>query len=108
MVWDSNQTDVNPSLDENTVFFPEVSPLASINQLTIQSSWGEPYIVVSTASSTVAGSITKALESYGVPRSSIMLDGLSSPDVRLMPYMPDTLEVVARMNNDGFSPALEE
>jgi len=96
---------------ENGVFFPEVSPLPSLNQLTMSaSSWGDPYIVVTTGSQEIADTVKETLVAAGAPEESVYFDGLSHPSVQLSSgddsTTPDVLEVVVRLNHDNFTPEL--
>ncbi|GMH88424.1 hypothetical protein TrST_g13992 [Triparma strigata] len=93
---------------EDEVYFPEVSPLPSINQKTMGDRWGEPFIVVTTGSQETADSIKGALVASGAPSDAIFFDGLSHPSVKLGGETPDVLEVVVRLNNNEFADELAE
>ncbi|GMH93552.1 hypothetical protein TL16_g12659 [Triparma laevis f. inornata] len=93
---------------EDEVYFPEVSPLPSINQKTMGDRWGEPFIVVTTGSQETADSIKEALVASGAPSDAIFFDGLSHPSVKLGGETPDVLEVVVRLNNNEFTDELTE
>lgn len=97
----------NPLLARSSqVFFPEVSPLPSINQLTMGTPPGSPYIIVSTGDADLADKITTTLVAAGAPEESIHHDGLSHPSLTLDGESADVLEVVARINNKDFSKEL--
>lgn len=93
-------------MNENEVYFPEVSPIPSINQLTMGTSPGTPYIIIITGDADIADTITQTLLSTGAMDESIHLDGISHPSISVGGETPDVLEIVARPNNKDFSPEL--
>ncbi|GMH96338.1 hypothetical protein TrST_g1420 [Triparma strigata] len=98
--------DTRPDKSPDTVYFPEVAPYAPISHLKLPD-WGEPYVVVSTGSTELAQTITSALTDSGLQQSSVILDGLVHPAVDLADTeLPDTLQVVVRMNSAEFGDEL--
>ena len=95
-------------MSEDEVYFPEVSPLPTINQNTMGERWGEPFIVVTTGSLDTAGAVKEALVAAGAPEDAIYFDGLSHPSLKLSGETPDVLEVVVRLNNNDFTPDLAD
>jgi len=93
---------------EDEVYFPEVSPLPTINQKTMGDRWGEPFIIVTTGSQDTADAVKEALVAAGAPEDVIYFDGLSHPSVKLSGETPDVLEVVVRLNNNEFTDELTE
>jgi hypothetical protein len=95
------QTNVFSSFDsDGSVYFPEVSPLPSINHLTMaEASPNEPFVIITTASSKAAASLSASLVAAGVPESAITVDGLGHPDIKLG---SDTLQAIVRLNNPTF------
>jgi len=91
------------SPEDNTVYFPEVSPLPTINHATVGSRWGEPFVIVTTGSQDVADKAKETLVAAGVDESIIIYDGLANSDLVLDGPTPDVLEVVVRLNNNNFS-----
>ncbi|GMH51910.1 hypothetical protein TrRE_jg368 [Triparma retinervis] len=91
---------------ENEVLFPEVSPLPTVNHLTMGAEPGTPYVIVTTGDKDLADDITEALVNAGAPAESIHLDGISHPSLKVDGHTPDVLEAVVRINNKDFSPAL--
>ncbi len=90
------------------MYFPEVSPLASINQLTMGLKWGDPFVIITTGSQTVADMARKTLQESGVPPESIIFDGLSHPAVNLGGEQPDALQAVIRINSNRFDSGLQD
>ena len=80
-------------MNENEVYFPEVSPIPSINQLTMGTSPGTPYIIIITGDADIADTITQTLLSTGAMDESIHLDGISHPSISVGGETPDVLEV---------------
>ena len=52
---------------ENEVLFPEVSPLPTVNHLTMGAEPGTPYVIVTTGDKDLADDITEALVNAGAP-----------------------------------------
>jgi len=104
--------------------FPEVSPLDTINHLTVQTDagagrqdvapWDRACVVVSTADAQTYTDVAQALTDAGVPEAAITFDNLNSQELRLGSSgpdwrndLPDVLQLVVRMSGEN-TPAVQQ
>jgi hypothetical protein len=103
------------------IWYPEVSPLNAINQMNINTTGGQDgaapadsgFALISTADRRTADAVARALSSAGMPDIAINYDPLATEYIDLwsggewQADLPDTLQLVARINVDASSAAVD-